>query len=142
MIREANVTDVNELARLMGELGYPTSSTEMEQRFSSISSNRSYKTFVYDVEQQLVGMIGMMLAHRYEKNESYVWGVAFVVDSTYRGQGIGNSLLLAAEQWAKERGANMITLNSGNRNERQEAHRFYTSRGFEGKATGYYKVLD
>lgn len=32
-------------------------------------------------------------------------------------------------------------LNSGNRSERINAHKFYLKRGFEGKSTGFVKTL-
>ncbi|UYZ15549.1 GNAT family N-acetyltransferase [Brevibacillus sp. WF146] len=53
--------------------------------------------------------------------------VALVVDSKIRNQGIGKMLVNEAEKWAKEQGAISIGLNSGNRKERQNAHRFYVS---------------
>ena len=141
MIREATNKDILGLAILMGELGYLTTNEEMEQRFLNISENPYYKTIIYEEDERIIGMVGMMLGLRYEKNESYIRVVALVVDSKFRGLGIGTKLLLEAEKWAKEQGANMITLNSGNRNERNIAHQFYISRGFEGKATGFYKEL-
>ena len=141
MIRNATENDINQLAVLMGELGYPTTMDEMEQRFSKIYSNPLYSTHVAEIGGAIVGMIGMTLGFHYEKNENYVRIVALVVDSEYRKQGIGAALILTAEEWAKEQGANRIVLNSGNRSERNDAHRFYTNMGFEGKATGFYKIL-
>src|SRR5699024_8098011 len=125
----------------MGELGYLTTTAEMEFRFSKISSNPIYNTQVAEKNGVIVGMIGMMLGFHYEKNENYVRIVALVVDSEYRKQGIGEKLIKKSEEWAKEQGANRIALNSGNRSERDDAHHFYIKRGFEGSATGFYKVL-
>src|SRR5699024_9134846 len=125
----------------MGELGYPTTTAEMEFRFSKISSNSLYNTQIAEKNGVIVGMIGMLLGFHYEKNENYVRIVALVVDSEYRKQGIGERLIEKAEEWAKEQGANKIVLNSGNRSERDDAQDFYTRRGFEGSATGFDKVL-
>ncbi|MBA2174855.1 GNAT family N-acetyltransferase [Halobacillus locisalis] len=141
MIRTAREKDIGELANLMGELGYPTTTSEMEQRFEKISSNPSYNTQVAEKDGKVVGMIGMMLGFHYEKNENYIRIVAFVVDSKYRKNGIGDKLIQKAEEWAMEQGLNKLVLNSGNRSDRNNAHEFYTNRGFEGKATGFYKIL-
>ncbi|MFN7249870.1 MAG: GNAT family N-acetyltransferase [Anaerobacillus sp.] len=141
MIREARKLDIVGLAELMGELGYPTDINEMEYRMSNILSNNTYQTFVYEEDEKLLGMIGMILCYRFEKSESYIRVVAFVVNSELRGKGIGTKLLEAAENWAKNQGANMISLNSGNRTERNDAHQYYIRRGFEGKATGFYKQI-
>src|SRR5690625_7507004 len=86
----------------MGELGYPTTTDEMEHRFSKINANSSYNTQVAEKDGVIVGMIGMMLGFHYEKNENYVRIVALVVDSNYRKQGIGEKLMKQAEEWAKE----------------------------------------
>ncbi|MFD2444155.1 GNAT family N-acetyltransferase [Bacillus sp. CGMCC 1.16607] len=64
---------------------------------------------------------------------------AFVVDSAYRGKGVGRKLLQEAESWAVEQGAIEIGLNSGNREERKIAHQFYFNMGYEGKSTGFSK---
>ncbi len=141
MIREARMQDIDGLARLMGELGYPTDTKEMEDRMSPIFSDKAYQTYVYEEDGKLLGMIGMILCYRFEKNERYIRVVALVVSSESRGKGIGSRLLEEAENWAKVQGANLMTLNSGNRAERNDAHQYYIRRGFEGKATGFYKQL-
>lgn len=141
MIRKATESDISQMAKLMCELGYPTMKEEMEQRFSKINSCNLYHTQVAEVNERIVGMIGIILGYHYEKNENYVRIVALVVDSNYRKQGIGKKLIASAEEWAEDQGANRLVLNSGNRSERNEAHQFYTNRGFEAKATGYYKTL-
>ncbi|WP_245830958.1 GNAT family N-acetyltransferase [Sediminibacillus massiliensis] len=141
MIRKAVEKDVDQLADLMGELGYPTTVDEMRERFKKIHSNPLYCTFIAEHDGKVAGMVGMMKGLPYEKNESYVRIVALVVHSVYRNQGIGESLMKAAEEWAKSQGASKLVLNSGNREERKKAHQFYISRGFEGKATGFYKSL-
>ncbi|MHA6252777.1 GNAT family N-acetyltransferase [Oceanobacillus sp. CAU 1775] len=141
MIRKAVQKDISQLAVLMGELGYPTTTEEMEHRFSKINSSSYYNTLVAEKEGVLVGMIGMILGYHYEKNENYVRIVAFVVDSNHRKQGIGEKLIGKAEEWAREHGANRLVLNSGNRSERDDSHQYYVRRGFEGSATGFYKAL-
>lgn len=141
MIRVVEPHDVAELARLMGELGYPTSEEEMKKRMDVIFTNASYHTLVYEHDEQLVGMIGMIHCYRFEKTESYIRIIDFVVQSELRGKGIGKELLKEAEKWAIEKDAAMVTLNSGNRSERNDAHIVYKRWGFEGSATGFYKKL-
>lgn len=142
MIRSATEKDIKALAKLMGELGYPTTTTEMEQRFHKINANQLYNTIVAEIDGVIVGMIGMFLGFSYEKNEDYIRIIAFVVHSKYRQQGIGGALIQGAEKWATKNGIKKLALNSGNRSERDDAHQFYTNRGFEGSATGFYKVID
>lgn len=141
MIRKATESDIRQMAQLMGELGYPTTTEEMKKRFTKINSSNLYNTELAVTNGEIVGMIGMILGYHYEKNENYVRIVALVVKSESRKQGIGKKLIESAEKWARSQGANRLVLNSGNRSERDDAHKFYTNRGFEAKATGYYKTL-
>lgn len=141
MIRKATEKDIPSLASLMGELGYPTTSEEMETRFNKIQANPDYNTQVAEMNGEVIGMIGMILGTHYERNDHYIRIVAFVVASNYRNSGIGAALLNKAEEWAIENQIVKLVLNSGNRDERDGAHQFYTNRGFEGKATGSYKIL-
>lgn len=141
MIRKATMEDVSELASFDGGLGYPTTDEEMKGRFKNIGTNLLYNTQVAEVNGNIAGMIGMNLGYHYEKNGNYIRIVALVVDQNYRRQGIGERLIQTAEEWAREKGATKLVLNSGNRDERSDAQQFYKDRGFEGKATGFYKDL-
>src|SRR5699024_6213251 len=100
LIRKATKKDINQLAILMGELGYPTTAEEMEQRFNKINSNPIYNTQVAEKNGAVVGMIGMMLGFHYEKNTNYIRIVSLVVDTQNRKQGIGEKLMVKAEKWA------------------------------------------
>ncbi|MBA2176467.1 GNAT family N-acetyltransferase [Halobacillus locisalis] len=125
----------------MGSLGYPTSEVEMNERLSHILHNDDYHTVVYEQNDQTIGMMGMCFSHAYHSNASHVRIIAFVVKEEARGQGIGRMLIDEAERWAKYRKASSLILNSGNREDRKEAHQVYEHFGFEGKSTGFYKSL-
>ncbi|MFD1020746.1 GNAT family N-acetyltransferase [Thalassobacillus hwangdonensis] len=141
MIREAGLEDAAELARLITLLGYPTSPEEMASRFAKIHMKPDYQTYVYEEDERLVGMIGMIHSFHYEKNDTYIRVVAAVVEADRRGKGIGKSLFMHAMRWGHRKGAKAIVLNSGNRKERQETHEIYRKWGFEGAATGFYKKI-
>jgi GNAT superfamily N-acetyltransferase len=123
------------------QLGYPTSVEQMRIRFSNIQSNPSYHTLVAEYDGKVVGMVGLCIGVFYELDGSYVRIVAFVVDSNYRGKGIGKNLIQEAESWARRQGAIGIGINSGNRVERLIAHKFYMNMGYEEKSIGFAKNL-
>ncbi|WP_027964928.1 GNAT family N-acetyltransferase [Halalkalibacillus halophilus] len=141
MIREATLEDTVQIASLMKHLSYPVSEERMKTRLEKILTHKDYQTFVYEQDQQLIGLSGMMKCFRYESDDSYVRVTTMVVDENYRQQGIGTAMIQHIEKWARDQGLAMITLNSGNREERKQAHQFYIQRGFEPKATGFYKKL-
>jgi GNAT superfamily N-acetyltransferase len=141
MIRDANVNDIEELAILMNELGYPTSVDEMEARFKNIVIHPEYRTLLAVVNHEIVGMAGLTKGLYYEKNGIYVRILAFVVKQSSRKLGIGKLLIKAVEQWAQEQGISIILINSGNRDERLAAHAFYQKMGYDIKSSGFVKLL-
>jgi len=141
LIREARPEDVAELALLMTQLGYPTSPKEMKIRFETIASHPDYRTLVAVVDEEIVGLAGLMKGLYYEFNGEYLRILSFVVKDSGRKQGIGRVLLGACEQWAISEGLNASVLSSGNRAAREAAHAFYQKMGYSIKSSGFYKQL-
>jgi GNAT superfamily N-acetyltransferase len=140
-IREAKINDVPDLVLLLEQLGYPTSVDNFKIRFNAIVANPSYHTLVAELDGEIVGMAGLCSSLFYEYDGSYVRVVAFVVDTNHRRKGISKKLVQEAENWAKEQGAIAIGLNSGNREERKNAHQFYLNMGYKDKSIGFSKSL-
>ena len=67
------------------------------------------------------------------------WAEELAVDPARRSQGIGAELLTAARNWAAERGATHLKLDSGI--DRVEAHRFYEREGATWKSYSYSWLL-
>jgi GNAT superfamily N-acetyltransferase len=112
----------------MDELGLPHNKRRMLQRMENINSNPMHCTFDAEVEGNVIGMVGEL--YSYEGDNVAVQISALVTKIEYRGLGIGKQLVTTAEKCAKENGANVIVLTSGNRQEREEAHQFYKHLGF------------
>jgi GNAT superfamily N-acetyltransferase len=141
-VREFQTEDLPQLVHLMDQLGYPTSLERLESRFSNIQSQPNYHTLVAELNNKVVGMVGLCHNLFYEYDSSYVRIVAFIVDTDHRRKGIGEKLMNEAEKWAIEQEATHILLNSGNREERKVAHKFYLNMGYKNKSTGFSKSLD
>ncbi|RDY71856.1 GNAT family N-acetyltransferase [Halobacillus trueperi] len=142
MIRSVKLEDAEGFVPLMDALGYPSSKEQIKNRLQSILPQEHYQTFVYEANDELLGMIGMTFSEAYHTDDPHVRIIAFVVRETEQGKGIGKMLMEKAGEWALTKGAKTIMLNSGNRAERKKAHEIYHSFGFEGRATGFYKRLD
>lgn len=141
LIRDAGSEDVPQMAVLMTELGYPTSTDQMAERFAMISRLPDYRTLVAEKGGQLAGMAGMTRGVYYEHDGVYVRIVAFIVKKDFRKLGIGGLLLAACEKWAANLGSSALLLTSGNRPEREEAYTFYQHHGFTITSSGFVKPL-
>lgn len=138
-IRSMTLKDINNMDLLMKQLGYPSSNQKIQERFNKILNIPNYETFVAEVNGELVGFVGMCKQTAYEFDEPYVRLLALVVHDDYRRKNIGQNLMLAVEDWAKKNDCIAIILNSGNREERIAAHKFYKSLGYLKKSTGFSK---
>jgi GNAT superfamily N-acetyltransferase len=141
IIRDAKLDDVEQLAVLLAQLGYPTTAAEVRIRISNINQNPDYRTLVVTEGDRVIGLTGLVKGFWYEKNGLYVRILVFVISEDQRGRGIGKLLIKAVEDWGLEIGANSVILSSGNRDERVGAHKFYQSLGYEIKSSGFIKQL-
>lgn len=141
LIRSYEDNDLEGLAALMTDLGYPVEPARMKERMDRILAEPSCHTFVAVRNGRISGMIGCREAVGYEFDGTFMQINSLVVGQPYQGQGIGKALLEYAELWAAGRGANALFLTSGSKPERQEAHRFYERRGFTRNGYRFVKSL-
>lgn len=141
-IRTVQLRDYEELVELMGELGYPTTLNILADRFKLLRDHEDYEALVVIKDGCVIGFAGLCKAFSFEFTGMYVRLLALVVSSKQRKQGVGKLLLEACEEWAIRQGATVITLTSGNREERQAAHSLYTNNGYLAKSTGFSKKLE
>jgi ribosomal protein S18 acetylase RimI-like enzyme len=122
-IRDAKLSDVTELAALMSQLGYETTSAEMTTRLKSILRDPRYRTLVAKIDNELCGMIGTLTHFSHEHNDPSGKILALVVSKKQRRNGVGRALITAAEKDFADRNVKRVTLTA--RFEREEAHQFY-----------------
>src|SRR5438128_278313 len=122
-IRPAEKSDAAALADLMGELGYPTRTSDMEMRLETIFREPHYRTFVALIDGSACGMIGTCCIHSHEHNNVGGRILALVVSEKQRGRGIGRALVEAAENDFIGRNIRRIAVNTNLI--RDKAHVFY-----------------
>jgi GNAT superfamily N-acetyltransferase len=137
-IRAPERGDMEALAELMTQLGYPTRASEMQMRMETILANKSYATFVAVNGGKVCGMIGTFAQQTYEHNSPSAKILALVVSEEVRGRGIGQALIEAAEQDLARKNIKRIAVNA--RFEREQAHKFYENRGY--KKNGFRLVKE
>ncbi|RXK19177.1 GNAT family N-acetyltransferase [Macrococcus sp. DPC7161] len=141
MIRKLKEDDILKLTKLFKTLGYPIELTTDKHRFINLLNHPDYHMLVIEKEDRIIGFCGMCKMLFFEKNGCYMRILAFVIDEDYQNQGYGKLLLEESEKLAKDLTCDIITLNSGNRKERNNAHKFYINNGYRIKASGFVKSL-
>ena len=127
-IRPARTHDAAAIAALCGQLGYPAGRQQVVVRLAAIESTRAACVLVVeDARGRVAGWLHVAEAAQLP-GESDARILGLVVAEAARGAGLGASLLRAAEDWARSRGAAQLRVRS--RIERERAHGFYERAGY------------
>ena len=140
VVREATDGDVDALASLSTQLGYPADASTMRERLRRVQSLRAGCVFVAVEDGSVVGWTHVV--ERVQLEDAPLAEIAgLIVEGTMRGSGVGAQLLQAAEAWARERGYMRMRVRSNVMRER--AHRFYEREGYVGvkRQVVFEKVL-
>jgi len=133
VVRPAETADAAAIARLCGQLGYPSSATDVERRLAQALHGSDAAVFVADsAGDGVVGWVHARALHLLTRDACAEIG-GLVVEEGQRGRGIGGRLMAAAEDWARQQGLGTLRLRSNVI--RDEAHAFYRARGFTDSKT-------
>lgn len=127
-IRVPRPEDYAQIAKLAGQLGYPSTRAEIARRVTGFERSRDHAVFVAEMNHEVVGWIGVFV-YRCIEMEVRAEINGFIVDERVRSQGIGPELLQRAEEWARERGCTAMGVKSNVI--REGAHRFYERSGYK-----------
>jgi len=132
-IRPAEARDIAALARLAGQLGYPSAPEEVRERFSKIQTADDHATFVALAPgDAVIGWIQLCEARSIESDaRAEITGL--VVDAEFRSGGAGRSLVERGEEWARQRGLAQIGVRSNV--VRGRTHVFYERLGYTATKT-------
>ncbi len=107
-----------------------------KQFFKSILASENVHFFIAELDDRQIA--GMLTIGTYNTPSGMkVWIEDVVVDKERRGEGIGKELMLAAVDYSRSLGADMVQLTS--RPSRTAANRLYRNLGFEQYETNVYK---
>ena len=127
-IRAAQINDAAEIAKLAGQLGYPTSPDDAAIRLGNLITRPDHVIFVATTDSgRILGWVHVFDFSLLESQPTAEIG-GLVVDQNYRGGGVGHALVEAAEDWSRQRGHSTLWVHSNTI--RTDAHRFYTKLGF------------
>ncbi len=136
-VRAACRDDVEAIARLAGELGYPSTPDQVRERFEAVTADPQHALLVaVDRSGAVVGWI-QLSEERSVVGDPRAEITGLVVDANFRSAGVGRVLVERGEAWARARGLATIGLRSNVIRER--AHDFYLRLGY--KVTKSQKVF-
>jgi GNAT superfamily N-acetyltransferase len=122
VMRPAAPGDVQAIAALAGELGYPASTLEMGPRLSALLSRADHAVFVAELTGSIIGWIHVCVVESLE-SPPFAEIRGMVVTEAERGRGIGKDLVAVAEQWAIEKSCSKIRVRSNSM--RTDTRQFY-----------------
>lgn len=132
-VRPAAAEDAEALARLSGELGYPSSREDVDRRLAQILPDPEHAVFVAETrgDREALRIAGWIHAAvmRTVESDRNVEICGLVVEDSRRGCGVGQRLVAEAERWA--RGLGLPTLIVRSNVIRERAHAFYRRLGYE-----------
>lgn len=128
VIRGLAAEDAEAVAKLSGQLGYETSTSEMKARIKGmLPLSDHHLVLVACRGSEVVGWIeAEVMRHLQSSPHTLITGL--VVKEGVRSLGVGKRLCAEAERWSQRRGVSLLRVTS--RMTRERAHRFYLREGF------------
>jgi GNAT superfamily N-acetyltransferase len=139
VVRRAGSQDVEALARLCSQLGYPATADAMPGRMARFAADPGAREFVATRANQVVGFTTVHLRQTLNHDAPIAQITLLVVDESNRTRGVGRALVDAAVAWAEERGAKRVAVTTAL--DRAGAHAFYEKVGFRHTGRRYAKDL-
>jgi GNAT superfamily N-acetyltransferase len=137
-IRDAEQTDADAVAELLGQLGYPTAAEAVAARMERLRVVGD-RVVVADLDGRPVGLAHLQVTPAIERDRPAAKIGALVVDDAHRGRGVGRALVEAMEAEARARGCELLYLTTAER--RDDAHAFYERVGLEQTGRRYGRTL-
>lgn len=139
-IRLAVKDDLVRLAELSAQLGYVNSVEKLEERFHTLNNSGDHILLVAEFSSGNVIGLAYFKKHKSLFVEESLEVGGLIVDSAHRGLGVGKSLMLYAEEIAKNWNVQSIRLTSNIK--RTEAHEFYRRLGYNQPKTSHFFKKD
>ena len=126
-LRTATAEDADDIAALLGELGYPSDAPEIPSRLSVMIKEGGTVVLAVDSTGATLGMMALARLFTLHSAAPVAYITALVTAQSARRYGVGRMLVEEAKKWAQKTGCNKLMLTSAEH--RSDAHVFYPSCG-------------
>ena len=128
-VRTIELSDSEQVAKLMGQLGYDASAALIRSKISEFKPREFDEIYVACEGQQVLGCISCHITSVFHKQGSSGRITSLAIDESVRGKGVGKLLVAAADTYFLSKGAIQAEVTSGDH--RADAHSFYESQGYK-----------
>jgi GNAT superfamily N-acetyltransferase len=135
-LRPAAPADVDRIASLFTDEGYPSGPSDIVERLERFASAQS-RVIVADHDGEILGFIALHAIPRFEHSDRVLRIMALVVDPGVRERGIGRLLMEEAERVGTELGAAFVEVTAGHH--RPDAFRLYEELGYDASVAAYLR---
>lgn len=140
-VRKAEADDVERIAVLSAQLGYPVTAEQMEDRLRQLEREPGHAIFVAETPQaRVIGWVHVFIRQLLVTGRDAEVG-GLIVDERFRQSGVGAMLLKQAERWASQRHCTAMRVRSNV--VRDDAPNFYARAGYTTIKTQrvFHKIL-
>jgi N-acetylglutamate synthase-like GNAT family acetyltransferase len=128
VVRDATTGDAPQIARLLDQLGYPSTPQQVLERLEYWLVDQHSQVLVAVGPTDVMGCLSLHAVPYLEKSGRWARIESLVVDALARRSGVGAALVEAAESAARHWGCLAVEVTSSRR--RHDAHAFYQRLGY------------
>jgi ribosomal protein S18 acetylase RimI-like enzyme len=139
LLRRATEDDAQPVAALLAELGYPSSDADVRHRLARVRESETGCVLVAQAGAEVVGLVTAELVPYFPRGSTICRISSLVVSGPHRGRRIGEQLVSAAAEFAREHWCAGIEITSAEH--RLDAHRFYERLGFARTSFRFFRAL-
>ena len=138
IIRQGILSDSSSIHKPLAQLGYPQENGEVVEAIESYHRD-DYYLFVGEVDNTIVGFVSLHWFDMFHARGKMGRITAMCVEEDLRSRGIGHKLLMASEEFLKEKGCVKVEVTSSLK--RTLTHEFYAKNGYEINSKRFIKKL-
>ncbi|BDU15449.1 GNAT family N-acetyltransferase [Lysobacter auxotrophicus] len=138
-VRQAELGDASDVARLLGELGYPCSRDEAAERIAVVRHDPRQHLLLAEIDGDASGLISLYTLYSVVHGYEVARITGLVVMPEEQGKGVGRRLLREVESICRRYGVRRIEVTSNA--SRTEAHAFYRQCGYIDRSLRFVKAL-
>ena len=131
VLRDCDANDEIALERLFLQLGYKISKEEIQEKLITLSGIPGSYQILAQIHSQIVGFIGLQISHWAHLVNPVARVTTLVIDSEWRGRGVGNKMICHVEKIATAAGCKIIEVTSATRRAEMGTHSFYHQLGYK-----------